>query len=154
MDTKYTPGRPGAGGVLLVNHVWDGVLRSLMDARRFLTEGVAADAPLAAAGPPLGPEASDLITLRQPFASSISRKSLSLSTTVSDASSYRRGYEKVGLERDGASVVGNVKVGSLNTGNRDVGKDDVNNAVDTREIILRVKSDLLSRLKSVAAGAA
>ena len=51
-------------------------------------------------------------------------------------------------------VVGNDKVGSLNTGNRDVGSDDVNNAVDTREIISRVKPDLLSRLKSVAAGAA
>ena len=32
-------------------------------------------------------------------------------------------------------VVGNDEVGSLNTGNRDVGSDDVNNAVDTREII-------------------
>ena len=52
------------------------------------------------------------------------------------------------------NVVGNDKVGSLNTGNRDVGSDDVNNAIDTREIISRVKPDLLSRLKSVAAGAA
>ena len=51
-------------------------------------------------------------------------------------------------------VEGNDKVGNLNTGNRDVGSDDVNNAVDTREIISRVKPDLLSRLKSVAAGAA
>ena len=51
-------------------------------------------------------------------------------------------------------VVGNDKVGSLNTGNRDVGSDDVNNTVDTREIISRVKPDLLSRLRSVAAGAA
>ena len=51
-------------------------------------------------------------------------------------------------------VVGNDKVGSLNTGNHDVGSDDINNAVDTREIISRVKPDLLSRLKSVAAGAA
>ena len=46
------------------------------------------------------------------------------------------------------------KVGSLNTGNCDVGSDDINQAVDTREIILRVKPDLLIQLKSVAAGAA
>ena len=51
-------------------------------------------------------------------------------------------------------VVGKDKVGSLNTGNRDVVSDDVNNTVDTREIISRLKPDLLSRLKSVAAGAA
>ena len=52
-------------------------------------------------------------------------------------------------------VVGNNdKFGSLNTGKRDVGSDDVNSGVDTREIISRVKPDLLSRLKSVAAGAA
>ena len=51
-------------------------------------------------------------------------------------------------------VVGNDKVGSLNTGNHDVGSDNANNAVDTRKITLRAKSDLLSRLKSVAKGAA
>ena len=51
-------------------------------------------------------------------------------------------------------VAGNNKVGSLNTGNRDLGSDDVNKALDTREIIPQVKPDLLSRLKSVAAGAA
>ena len=51
-------------------------------------------------------------------------------------------------------VIGNNKVVSLNTGNRDVGSDEVNSGVDTREIISRVKQDLLSRLKSVAAGAA
>ena len=51
-------------------------------------------------------------------------------------------------------VIGNDKVGILNIINRDVGSDDVNNAIDTREIILRVKLDLLSRLKSVAARAA
>ena len=39
-------------------------------------------------------------------------------------------------------------------GDRDVGSDNVNNDVDTRKIILRVKPDLLSQLKSVAAGAA
>ena len=50
--------------------------------------------------------------------------------------------------------VGENKVGSLNMGNRDVGSDDIKQAVDTREIIARVKPDLLSRLKSVAAGAA
>ena len=48
-------------------------------------------------------------------------------------------------------VAGDNKVGSLNTGNRDIGSDDVNKAVDTCEIISRVKPDLLSRLKSVAA---
>ena len=51
-------------------------------------------------------------------------------------------------------VAGNNIFGSLNTGNRDIGSDDVNKAVDTCGIISRVKSDLLSRLKSVAAGAA
>ena len=45
------------------------------------------------------------------------------------------------------------KVGSLNTGNCDVGSDDIKKTVDTREIITLVKPDLLSRLKSVAAGA-
>ena len=50
--------------------------------------------------------------------------------------------------------VGENKVGSLNTGNLDVGIDNIKQAVDTREIIARVKPDLLSRLKSVAAGAA
>ena len=50
--------------------------------------------------------------------------------------------------------VGKNKAGSLNTGNRDVGRDDIKQVVDTREIIARVKPDLLSRLKSVAAGAA
>ena len=50
--------------------------------------------------------------------------------------------------------LGENKVGSLNTGNRDLGSDYINQAVDTREIILRVKTDLLSRLNSVAAGAA
>ena len=39
-------------------------------------------------------------------------------------------------------------------GNRDVGSDDINQAVEMRDIILRVKPNLLSRLKSVAAGAA
>ena len=51
-------------------------------------------------------------------------------------------------------VVRNDKVRSLNTGNRGLGSDDVNNSVDMREIISRIKPDLLSRLKSVAAGAA
>ena len=50
--------------------------------------------------------------------------------------------------------MGNDKVRSLNTGNRDVGSDDVNNTVDKREMISRVKPDLLSRLKSVVARAA
>ena len=52
------------------------------------------------------------------------------------------------------SVVVNYKCGILNTGNSDAGSDNVNNAVNMREIILRVKPDLLSQLKSVAAEAA
>ena len=52
------------------------------------------------------------------------------------------------------TVVVNNKFGSLNTGNRDVGSDNVNNTVYTLKIILRVKPDLLSRLKSVDAGEA
>ena len=48
----------------------------------------------------------------------------------------------------------NEKVGSLNMVNRDVGSDDIDNTVDTRDIISRVKPDLLSRLRSVAAGVA
>ena len=51
-------------------------------------------------------------------------------------------------------VVVNDKVGILNTGNHDVGSDDTNIAVDTSEIIPRIKPELLSRLKSVATGAA
>ena len=51
-------------------------------------------------------------------------------------------------------VVVNDKLGSLNTINCDIGSDDVNNTVDMREIISRVKPDILSRLKSVATGAA
>ena len=50
--------------------------------------------------------------------------------------------------------VGENKVTSLNMGNRDVGSDDINQDVDTREIISNVKSDVLSRLNSVTAGAA
>ena len=60
----------------------------------------------------------------------------------------------IAVESAQECVVGNYKVGSLNTGNRDVESDDVNNDVVTRKIILRVNPDLLSRLKSVAAGAA
>ena len=52
------------------------------------------------------------------------------------------------------SVVENEKFGSLNTVNRDVHSDNFQNAVDTRNIISRVKPDLLSRLRLVAAGAA
>ena len=51
-------------------------------------------------------------------------------------------------------VVGNDEFGSLNTENRDEVRDDVNIGVDTREIISFMKPDLLSRPKSVAAGAA
>ena len=48
----------------------------------------------------------------------------------------------------------NEKFRILNTVNRDVGSDDVRHIVDTRDIIPRVKPDLLSGLRSVAAGAA
>ena len=48
-------------------------------------------------------------------------------------------------------VVKTNKSGGLNMINRDIGSDDINNTVDTRDIILRVKPDLLSRLNSVAA---
>ena len=58
----------------------------------------------------------------------------------------------IAVESEQECVVGNDKVGSLNTGNRDVGSDDGNNTVDTREIIPRLKPELLIRLKSVAAG--
>ena len=49
----------------------------------------------------------------------------------------------IAVESAQECVAGDDKVGSLNTGNRDVGSD-VNKAVDTRKIILRVKPDLLS----------
>ena len=51
-------------------------------------------------------------------------------------------------------VVKNDKFGSLNNVNCNVGSDDINNTVDTRYIISRVKPYLLSQLNSVAAGAA
>ena len=51
-------------------------------------------------------------------------------------------------------VVGNEKVRSLNTVNCDLGSDSVNNTVDTCDIILRIKPELLIQLKSVATGAA
>ena len=51
-------------------------------------------------------------------------------------------------------VVGNDKVGSLNTVNRGIGSDEVHHTVDTRNIVSRVKPELLSILSSVAAGAA
>ena len=54
----------------------------------------------------------------------------------------------------GEGGVGENIFGSLNTGNYDVGSDDINQNLDTREMISRVKPDLLIRLKSVAAGVA
>ena len=60
----------------------------------------------------------------------------------------------IAVESEQECLAGNNKVVSLNTGNCDVGSDEVNSGVDTREIISRVKQDLLSRLNSVAAGAA
>ena len=48
----------------------------------------------------------------------------------------------------------NDKVGSLNTGNRDVGSDNMQQTLNTRDIIVRTKPDLLSQLRSVAAEAA
>ena len=50
--------------------------------------------------------------------------------------------------------VGENKTRSLNTRNCDVGNDNIKQAVETREIIARMKPDLLSKLKSVATGAA
>ena len=47
-------------------------------------------------------------------------------------------------------VVGDEKVRSLNTVNRGIGSDDVRHTVDTRDIISRIKIDLLSRLRPVA----
>ena len=41
-------------------------------------------------------------------------------------------------------VVKNKKVGSLNSVNHYVGSKDINNTVDTRDIIIHVKPDLLS----------
>ena len=46
--------------------------------------------------------------------------------------------------------MGDEKVGSLNMVNRDIGSDNVRHTVDTRDIISRMKPDLLSRLRSVA----
>ena len=51
-------------------------------------------------------------------------------------------------------VVKNEKCGSLNTRNRDVGSDNILHTVDTRDIIYRMKPDLLIQIRSVAAGAA
>ena len=42
------------------------------------------------------------------------------------------------------NVVENKRVGSLNTGNRYVGSDNVQHTVDTRNLIERIKPDLLS----------
>ena len=50
--------------------------------------------------------------------------------------------------------VGENKVGILNPENRDADSDNINQAVETRKIISCVKPEILSRLKSVAAGAA
>ena len=55
--------------------------------------------------------------------------------------------------RDASNVAKNKKAEILNTVNRDLGSEDMNDTVDTRGILLRVKPDLLSRLKSVTAGA-
>ena len=59
--------------------------------------------------------------------------------------------DRVIVVESAQKCVGENKVGSLNTVNRDVGSDDIKQVVDTHEIITRVKPDLLSRLKSVAA---
>ena len=45
------------------------------------------------------------------------------------------------------TIIGNDKAGILNIGNRDIWSDNVNNAVYTHEIILRVKPDLFCQLK-------
>ena len=67
-----------------------------------------------------------------------------------------------GVELDGAgrrlfgaiSVVENGKIGSLKMVNCDVCMDEFHNDLDMCDIILRVKPDLLSRLRSVAVGSA
>ena len=51
-------------------------------------------------------------------------------------------------------VMENEKSGSLNIVNHGVGSDYLRNAVDTCDIILRIKPELLIKLKSVATGAA
>ena len=58
------------------------------------------------------------------------------------------------VRSDGTTVMGDEKFRSLNMVNNDVGSDYLRNAVDTCDIILRVKPDLLSRLMLVSAGAA
>ena len=59
--------------------------------------------------------------------------------------------DRVKLAKSGQEcVVGDEKVKSLNTVNRDIGSDDLHHTVDTRDIISRVKIDLLSRLRPVA----
>ena len=50
------------------------------------------------------------------------------------------------------SVVENGKIGSLNMVNCDVCINEFHNDEDIRDIILRVKPDLMSRLRSVAVG--
>ena len=63
-------------------------------------------------------------------------------------------YREKSVKSMHVCVVENEKSGSLNTENRDVGSDNFHNTVDTRDIISRVKPGLLSRLRSMAAGAA
>ena len=53
-----------------------------------------------------------------------------------------------------SETVGENKVGNLTTVNRDVGSDNIKQIVDMHKIIVRMKPDLLIRLKSVATGAA
>ena len=48
----------------------------------------------------------------------------------------------------------NDKVGILNTGNRDLGSDNECHTADMRDIIFRVKTDVLSQIRSVDAKAA
>ena len=63
-------------------------------------------------------------------------------------------YHAISVKSAQEFAVVNHKVGSLNMVNRDVGSDNVRHTVDTRDIVLRMKPDLLSQLRSVAAGAA
>ena len=58
-------------------------------------------------------------------------------------------YEKL-VESTQECVVENKTVGSLNMVNHDVGSDDLCNTVDTCDIVLHMKPEILSLLRAVA----
>ena len=71
-------------------------------------------------------------------------RNITLSEKLTQMETNTKDADHVIAVKSAQECVGENKVGSLNTGNRDVGSDDINQAVDTREIILCVKPDLLS----------